>query len=135
MVFDWTNVPWLGVIIAAVAGIAIGFIWYMPQLFGRRWASAAGVELPEGMPPVMTLVAGVVITLVTAYVLALFIVATGAGDIVAGAVVGAVAWLGFVATWGANTVFYEKRSWEYFGINAGYALVALVVMGAIIGYF
>jgi hypothetical protein len=135
VVFDWTDVPWVGVIVAAVAGIVIGFIWYMPQVFGRRWASAAGVKLPSGMPPAMTLVGGAVIALVTAYVLALFIGATGADDIVAGAVVGAVAWLGFVATWGANTVFYENRSWEYFGINVAYALVAMVVMGAIIGYF
>jgi hypothetical protein len=135
VVFDWTNVPWLGVLLAAVAGIVIGFVWYMPQVFGRRWANAAGVQLPEGMPPAMTLVAGVVIALVTAYVLALFVTATGATDVVGGAIVGAVAWLGFVATWGANTVFYENRSWEYFGVNAGYSLLAMVVMGAIIGVF
>jgi hypothetical protein len=135
MVFDWTNVPWLGVLVATVAAIVIGFVWYMPQVLGRRWSAAAGVNLPGGMPAPTTLIGGVVVALITAYVLALFIGASGATDIVGGAVVGAVAWLGFVATWSANTVLYENRSWEYFGINAGYALVAMIVMGAIIGYF
>jgi len=34
---DFTQVNWLAVIVAAIANIIIGFIWYMPQVFGRRW--------------------------------------------------------------------------------------------------
>ena len=43
------------------------------------------------------------------------------------------AWLGFVATIMLGQKYYENRSNELFSINAGYQLVGIVAMGAIIG--
>ncbi len=131
---EFTAVNWIAVIAAAVAGVVIGFVWYMPQVFGRRWAASAGRELPApGSVSPVVYVGSVVQALVTAYVLALFIGALGANTVVNGLVVGFVAWIGFVATVTINTVLYEGRSVEYWLINAGYSLVSLLVMGAIIG--
>ena len=133
--FEFANVNWVAVIIAAVAGVVIGFIWYLPQVFGRRWAAATGRELPARGDVSRTFyVAGVVQSLVVAYVLALFISALGGASLVDGVVVAALAWIGFVAVGTLNTVLYEGRSLEYWMINAGYALVSLLVMGGIVGY-
>ncbi len=130
---DFTHVNWLAVIIAAVASIAIGFVWYMPAVFGRRWAAETGIELPGGgdASP-MTWVYGIVQALLIAYVIALF---AAEADIAGGIVIGAVLWLGFVATTKFNSVVFERRSTMYWVIDGGYHLVSMVTMGAMIGYF
>jgi hypothetical protein len=132
---DFAGVNWIAVIGAAVAGIIVGFIWYAPPVFGRRWARASGIELPQpGQVQPTTYVGAVVTAAVTAYVLAVLIGGLGAANLVDGAIVGVVVWLGFVATWLASGVFFERRSTEWWAINAGQAIVSLVIMGAIIGY-
>ena len=32
------GVSWLGVIVGAVAAFLVGWLWYSPVLFGKRWA-------------------------------------------------------------------------------------------------
>jgi len=49
--------------------------------------------------------------------------------------IGALAWLGFVATIGVGQALVEKRPMNLFIINAVYVLIAYGVMGAIIGAF
>lgn len=136
MSLDYTGVNWVAVIVAAAANIVIGFIWYMPQVFGTRWSALSGRALPQvGQIPPLTYVYGVVVALVIAYVLAVVEKGLGASGITDGAVVGFLAWLGFVATTSYGSVLWEGRPVEYWMINAGNALVGLVVMGAIIGYW
>ncbi|HVM30442.1 MAG TPA: DUF1761 domain-containing protein [Candidatus Limnocylindrales bacterium] len=129
---DFTEVNWLAVLLAAVAGVVIGFVWYMPAVFGKRWVAASGIEMPTGAVSPAVYVGPIVQGLLAAYVLALF---AGAADIVGGIVIAAVIWIGFVATTSFNAVIFERRRVEYWAINAGYVLVSLLVMGAIIGFF
>ena len=115
--------------------IVIAFIWYLPQVFGTRWAALAGRPLPTaGQIPPTTYVISIAVALVTAYVLAVIEGGLGAKGVADGAVVGFLAWLGFVATTSYGSVLWEGRPTTYWTINAGQALVGLVVMGAIIGY-
>ena len=44
---DFAGVNWVAVAVAAVAGIIIGFVWSAPPVFGRRWARASGIDLPQ----------------------------------------------------------------------------------------
>jgi hypothetical protein len=132
---DFAGVNWLAVVVAAVGGIIVGFIWYAPPVFGRRWARASGIELPQpGEVQPMTYIGGVVTAAVTAYVLAVLIGGLGATTLVDGVIVALLVWLGFIATWLASGVFFERRSTEWWAINAGQAIVSLALMGAIIGY-
>ena len=43
---DWLSyifqVNWLAVLLAFVASMAIGFIWYLPAVLGKRWMEAVG---------------------------------------------------------------------------------------------
>jgi len=134
-VFDWAGVNWLAVVVAAVAGFVIGFIWFLPQVFGRQWAAASGRTLPApGEVQYSSIALGAVGSLVTAYVLALLAGAIGASTLADGAILGFVAWLGFIATSTLNAVLYEGRNTTWWSITAGFWLVILVVMGAIIGY-
>jgi hypothetical protein len=136
MELSYGGVSWLAVIVAAIANIVIGFIWYLPQVFGSRWSALSGLPLPTPtkVPP-MTIVAGVVVALVAAYVLALVEQLAGAKGLADGAVLGFLAWIGFVATTSYASVLWEGRPIAYWAINAGSLLVGFVVMGAIIGYW
>lgn len=107
MSLDLVGVNWIAVIVAAVAGAVVGFVWYAPPVFGSRWARASGIELPE-QGEIQPIIGAVVTVLVTAYVLALLSRGLGAATLVDGAIVGVLVWLGFVATWLATGVFFER---------------------------
>jgi hypothetical protein len=136
MELSYGGVSWLAVIVAAIANIVIGFIWYLPQVFGTRWSELSGRPLPAPtkVPP-MTIVAGIVVTLISAYVLALVEQLAGAKGLGDGVVLGFLVWLGFIATTSYASVLWEGRPIGYWAINAGSLLVGFVAMGAIIGYW
>jgi hypothetical protein len=73
-----------------------------------------------------------VASLVMAYVFAQVVAVFGATTLMDGIVTGFWMWLGFIATTSLNPVLWEKKSWTLFGINAGYYLVALALMGVVL---
>lgn len=127
------TISWLAVIVAAIVRFAIGAVWYMP-LFGKRYREL--MKVPEGAAPegfAQAMIVGFIGDLVMAYILARFAAWYGATTLVEGALVGFMAWLGFVATILAGSIYYERKPMELVFINAGYHLVSIVVMGAIFG--
>jgi hypothetical protein len=127
------EISYLAVIVAAVVKFALGAAWYSPVLFAKQWQSLTGqsaADVRAGLMP--ALIAEAIGDLIMAYVLARFVAAFGFG-FNSGVLVGFMAWLGFVATVMANQIFYERKPQQLVMINAGYILVALLVMGAILG--
>lgn len=133
-------VNYVGVLLAALATMVLGFLWYGP-LFGKQWIammgwSKADIEKAKakGMSKeytIMTLGA-----LVMAYVLShsltfasTYTQTTGSA---AGFMVGFWTWLGFVVPVTLGTVLWEGKPWKLWVLNAGYYLVALVLMGIIL---
>lgn len=127
---DFTHVSYVGVLVAAVAHIILGYVWFMPMVFGKRWEAAGGQAL--GTPAPMTIAYMVVSALLAAYGLGLLF---GGIGLVNGAVWGALIWLYFVAPVSAGAVFFQSRSWMWWAMTAGYWLVGLIIMGAIVGLF
>ena len=128
---DYSAVNWIAVIVAAVANIVISTVWYLPQVFGRQWAALTGREISTSPNPMLYVIA-IIGSLISAYVLALFIHATGAGSIVEGVIVALVAWLGFLATTNVVGGAFEAKPWALQAINAGNSAVTYAVMGAIL---
>ena len=128
---DYSAVNWVAVIVAAVVNVAIGTVWYLPQVFGKQWAALTGREISTSPNPMLYGVA-IVGALITSYVLALVVHAVGAASITEGIVTGLILWLGFQATNQAVGGAFEGRSWTLWGINAGNGAVSLAVMGAIL---
>ncbi len=124
---------WFGIILAAIAQMVVGFIWYGP-LFGKTWMSMMGINTQrmsrEGMGRTYAIQA--VGSLVTAYVLAKLVGMMGGKTLAAGVQAGFWVWLGFVATVTLGSVLYERRSWNLYVLNNGYQLVSLAIMGAIL---
>ncbi len=129
---DLISVNWLAIVIAAVVKFAIGSAWYSPMLFSKQWQEAAGVTPDPSVMP-RAIVVQVIGDLIMAYILARFIGHYAGDGLVIGAVVGFMAWIGFVAPVMLGAIMYESRKMSLFYINSGYQLIGIVVMGAIIG--
>jgi hypothetical protein len=130
------NINYVAILACGVASMVIGFVWYSKALFGNTWMKLSGISEAQikKANSNMPLLYGTmfVASLVMAYVLAHFEQAGGALDITTGAMIAFWAWLGFVATTMLTGVLYEQKSIKLYAINAGYQLVTLLVMGAIL---
>ncbi len=126
------SVNMVAVLVAGVADMIIGAIWYSKALFAKPWMKALGktqAEIKAKPTMYVYMFAG---ALVMAYILAHFVAYTNSTTAMDGAITGLWAWLGFVATTFLGLKVFEDRSWELYIINVGYYLVALVSMGAIL---
>ena len=127
------QVNYLAVILAAVAAMVVGSLWYGP-LFGNAWMKLVGISKADINKKEMPKLYGIMFigALVEAYVLSHFIHYAGAYTLILGAKTGLWAWLGFVATTMVGNYMFAKRPMNLYYIDASYALVNLVIMGAII---
>lgn len=122
-------------IVAAVANMAIGMLWYGP-LFGKQWKAMNGFtdESMKAMPlkPWQAMIGGLITSLIIAYVL-LFFTVTWVDPTVTGALMAAFwIWLGFVATTQLSGFLWEGKSFKLFILNTAYSLIAYGVMAAIL---
>lgn len=121
-------------VVAAIAKMAIGSLWYSPVAYGGHWMAAAGVspaQLKAAMAKAM--LADLAGSLLTGFVLMQAVYYSEADSVVLGAEVGFLCWLGFIAGPTLAAVLYEGRPLRLFLINNGFLLLSLIVMGAIIG--
>jgi hypothetical protein len=135
------QIPLLGILLATVAAMVVGTVWYSPALFGKSWMKMIGTDkehMDEAMLKAVPML--VVVALLTAYVLTIFInyahAFMPAQDWFTTALVTSLwVWLGFGATTVLAHGVFEPRERMVMLINMGNRLVTLVLMGAIIGAF
>jgi hypothetical protein len=127
-------VNWLAIIIAVIANMIIGTLWYGTRAFGKSWMKLSGHNMGEGMAvgPLYAMTA--VAALVQAITMSWFIGQTGANSGAAGAVIGLYVGLGFIASAMFAEVLFAGRHPRLYAITAGYSVVAAIVQGAIIGF-
>jgi hypothetical protein len=138
MTFAGTN--YFAILIAAVVAWLAGAAWYMS--LGKIWASAVGITPAEMearrkepgafLPFIYVFVA----ELVMAWVLAGLLGHLGAGQVTLknGIISGAFCWAGFVITTIVVNNSFAHRDARLTLIDGGYWLVALVLIGAVIGW-
>jgi len=82
-------VNWLAIIIAAIANMIIGFLWYGTWAFGKSWMTLSGRTMGEGFPagpgPLYAMTAAAAI--VQAITMSWFVIQTGANSGAAGAII------------------------------------------------
>ncbi len=127
---------WPAIVVAMIASFLFEAGWYSyfmtPWLIGVGRTSEWMHEYSGMMPPVQYAIA-MLCSLIAAAVLSLAIQVSGEQTLLRGIKVGAVLWLGFIATSWATEYAFEVRSLEIFAINTGAWLANLVIMGAIVG--
>ena len=130
------DVNYLAVLVAAIVGMVLGFLWYGP-IFGNIWMKLMNIDKKKmeemkkkgvGKSYFVTFIAG----LVMAYVLSHFVDYLEATTISAGITAGFWIWLGFVATVIIGSVLWEGKPFKLYLINAGFHLAELMLMGAIL---
>lgn len=126
----------LAVLVAAVATFGIGALWYSPFLFGKQWIAFNDVtpDKVEAMRKGAVRLYGIsfLCYVVLAAVFAILIRMVHLQTVLAGAKMGGMLWVGFVATLGLTANLYSGRSLKAFALDAGYQLVFMVVMGLIL---
>ena len=125
----------LAILVAALAGFAVGAVWYMA--LARPWMRAAGIAMtPEGRPdgngsPLPFALSGVAMILVAGMMAHVFaragIVEPGAG-LVSGLGVG----LFFISPWIMINNAYAMRPFRLTLIDGGYATVGCAVRGLVL---
>lgn len=121
------------VLLASISAFVLGGLWYAPFLFGRAWKTANGFRADE--PPAAgakIFITSFLLSLVMALNLAMFL-NDPKTNLAWGATAGFLAGFGWVAMGIGIVSLFERRPWTYVLVNGGYLMVALVLMGAILG--
>ena len=134
---QFAGIDHVAVVVAAVAGFAVGMLWY--GLLGLRWMAALGKTkeelLPGDKPPVATMAVTFAAELVMAWMLAGVMGHMDQVTITGGLVSAFFVWLGFVATTQLVNHRYGRFPLALTLIDAGHWLAVLAAMGVVIGAF
>lgn len=129
-----TQIHWLAVVAAAVAGFVVGGLWYGP-LFGKAWMAERGVT-PESAKAGtnMPLIFGTtfMLNLIAAFVLDHVFGTYGHPGIHLAVMISGGIALAFVITSIGVNYLFSQVSLKLFLIDAGYWLVIYCVMGALL---
>ncbi|MBL1419052.1 MAG: DUF1761 domain-containing protein [Alphaproteobacteria bacterium] len=118
---ELANVNWLAVIVGTVVAFLVGWAWYSPKLFGKKWAEGSGVELGSAdQMPVMAMVSN----LLALFLLALVVGITATQDMLITAILAILACSVFVFSMGG----YVKKSNYAMIVDLFYIVVAGIVM-------
>ena len=121
------------ILAATVSAFLVGGLWYSPAMFGKLWKRANGFKDEQPGPAAAKIfVVSFILTLVMAVNLAMFL-NDPKTTVAWGAAAGFLAGFGWVAMGIGIVSMFERRPWSYVAVNGGYLMVALVVIGTIIG--
>ena len=137
---DWlsyiSQINWLAVLLAFIASMVIGFVWYLPAVLGNKWMAAIG-KTEEDLKNISggagIWVPMMVAAALTALLLAVLISKLGLDNALAGGFFALVLALVFRA--GGHVIHngFAGRPVAVTLIDSGHDLLAMTVAGAIIG--
>lgn len=151
----------LAVLVASLVTLLVGFVWYNPKVFGTIWMNETGMTEEKAQQGNMFKIFGLTIFnsfLISFMLSGMVIHQTGALGMIGGEVEKALpSYAAFMADYGnafrsyqhgalhgfmvgflfvlpitAVNALFEQKSWKYILVNAGYWIVSLMIMGAII---
>lgn len=129
------SMNYLAVLIAGVAYMALGALWYSPILFANAWMKWVGKtkeQVAKDFKP-LSLLWILILSLVAAYGIARIMLWASRGSVADGIVIGLLAGVCFVLpSFGVNDIS-EKRPLGLTVTNILYHIAGFVVMGIIIG--
>jgi len=129
---DFASINYLAVLVATLAAYFFGALWYS-ILFGNTWLKALGKSKGELPSPTLPMLINFILTFITALGLALLIKGLGITTLFDGILIGLVVAIAFIVTNTLSEYLYSGASMKLFWIHAGYRLVYILIMGAILG--
>ena len=123
------------ILAAAVACFVFEAAWY--SIFLKAWLTGTGRTMEwlvgTGVNPLLQYATALVSAAVMAAAISCITQLTGPQTALRGIRAGILLWLGFVLTTLSTEYVFEVRPFSLLGINAGFWLGGMIVMGAIVG--
>jgi len=129
---DFSNINYLAIITAAVAGMISGAAWY--GAFAKSWMKAVGFT-EEPKPDSKIYVVAILAQLIIAYMLAILFSHFPDVDTKDGILAAFFLWLGFCVAPMAVNHRFQGKGWDLTLIDGGYWLVVFLLQGAILGWW
>jgi hypothetical protein len=134
------DINYFSLVLAGVASMIVGFIWYSPMLFGNSWMKLSGytADSLKKAQKEMGKWYGIsfVLSLISAYVLSHIMILSenffGYSQLSTGLTTAFWMWLGFVMPVQLTDQIFGSKKWKLFIINTGYQLTALLLMAVIV---
>jgi hypothetical protein len=126
---------WVAILVAAIASFIFEALWF--SVFMKEWLIGIGRTMEwlvaNGLNPAIQYGVAIICSVIAATVLSVCIQASGEQTARRGILCAIVVWFGFVATSWARAYIFEVRTFQIFAIYTGYALIDLMLIGAIVG--
>ena len=126
---------YLAIVVAAVACFVFEAGWY--SIFLQPWLNGIGRTsewlMSTGVNPALQFAVALVAEAVIAASISCLIQNSGPQTWQRGIMVAAMLWVGFVLPIFCTGYVFELRPWSLLGINAGFWLLGMMLMGAIVG--
>ena len=130
---DFSSINFIAVLMASIASMAIGFVWYNPKAFGSAWVKCIGMTEADQNKEDMKKSVGIgfIATVISMTFIALILEIIGTSTITEAATVAVVLWVATALPGALHGVAWEKHPMHLVYINTGNALVTYIV-GAVI---
>ena len=130
---DMSTINWWAVLVAGISSFVLGGVWYSPALFGNAWMKDNNLSMEQIKKGNFGKIYGIafILSLVMSANLAMFL-NDAKTDVARGATAGFLAGIWVLCAVATHGLFEHKPGRLIF-INGGYSVVALMLMGAIIG--
>ncbi|MEW7009235.1 DUF1761 domain-containing protein [Lentilitoribacter sp. EG35] len=116
-----TDVSWTAVVVGAIASFLLGWLWYSPLLFGRKWAEGLGLELGTANDmPAGAMIAQIIGLLLMSWFVAVTAVSEALLTVI-------LATLAFTALAYSGGMFAKQNTYVR-NVNAGYWIISLIIM-------
>jgi hypothetical protein len=127
------TINWIAALVAGISSFALGGVWYSPALFGKAWMKENNLSIEEVKAGNKGKIFGgsLILSLIMSANLAMYL-RTPDINFQLGLLYGLLAGV-WVICGIAMVGLFELKTGRYILINGGYCLIALGLMGAIIG--
>lgn len=134
---DFSNVNFLAVLAGGILSFAFGALWYSPVLFSKAWQAETGLTNEDIANANMAKIFGSSLLLMLVMSLGMAITLRGHDTLEinwqSGLLHGLYIGIMFVSTSIGINILYQRKSIKLWLIDAGYQLIMLMIMGAVIG--
>lgn len=130
---SYSDLNVLAILVAAVASIALGALWYSPVAFGNAWLRLIGKKQEELGKPGPAYALTSLGALLAAAALAVVLEGFGVNNFIDGIGLGALVGVGFVAPVLATDHVFSGKPISLYLLNVTYHVLSFIAMGAILG--
>ena len=131
---DGIGINYFAVAAAWIISVGVGSFWYSPAGFAKQWSKLSGVDIMK-TPKQETnraIIFVIVSCLLQTFILALVLNSLDVKNVLQGAGVSIVLWLGFTALTTIGNTLYQRQSWKFWWLNASYFLIVMTLNGMLL---